>query len=145
MKFIFKLSPFWESVGVIGGMIIGSGMFALPYAVSVSGFWGAIIGAALAFFAALSIHLVYGEVVVNTREKHRLPGYAKLYLGTLVGNLSKLASILGFNAVLLIYGALGGFFLSLIFGGEYDYLGSYFFGNRKSRTSYKRYKANRFY
>jgi len=118
MKFIFKLSPFWKSVGIIGGMIIGSGMFALPFAVQVSGFWGSLIGAAVALFAVLSIHLAYGEIVANTPGSHRLPGYANIYLGRWAGNFEKFAQVLGFNIILLVYGVLGGIFLSIIFGGS---------------------------
>ncbi len=110
-------SPFWESVGIIGGMIIGSGMFALPYAVSVSGIWAGVLMGLLAFFWVLSLHLAYGEVVLNTVERHRLPGYVRLYLGKFAGNISKTSQLLTFNAALLVYGTLGGIFLNTIFGG----------------------------
>lgn len=109
-------SPFWEALGVFGGMIIGSGMFALPYAVSISGLWASLIAASFALFAVLSIHLAYGEIVVNTEERHRLPGYVKTYLGKFAGNLNKVGQIIFFNATLLIYAVLGGVFLSTIFG-----------------------------
>ena len=116
IKMVFK-TPYWEAVGIIVGMIIGSGIFALPYAVNVSGIFWAIISAALAFIAVLSIHLAYGEIVSNTDGSHRLPGYAKLYLGKIFGGLSLASQILGFNIALLIFGGLGGFFLSILFGG----------------------------
>ena len=109
---------FWEAVGIIGGMIIGSGMFALPYGVSVSGLWWSVAAAAAAFFAVLSIHLAYGEVVAHTKEEHRLPGYAALYLGRWAGYFGKITQLLGFNTGLLVYGILGGIFLSTIFGGS---------------------------
>ena len=111
-------SPFWEAFGVFGGMIIGSGMFALPYAVSVSGLWASLIAAGLALFAVMSIHLVYGEIVVNTDERHRLPGYVRSYLGKFAGNVNKAGQIIFFNATLLIYAVLGGVFLSAVFGGS---------------------------
>ena len=114
---IFK-SPFWEAFGVFGGMIIGSGMFALPYAVSVSGLWASLVAAGLALFTVMSIHLAYGEIVVNTDERHRLPGYVKNYLGKFAGNLNKAGQIIFFNATLLIYAVLGGVFLSTIFGSS---------------------------
>lgn len=110
-------SPFWRAFGLISGMVIGSGMFALPYAVSVSGFLASIVAGAVAFFAVLSIHLAYGEIAVNTEERHRLPGYIKLYLGNFFGNINKFSEIIFFNATLLIYGLLGGVFLLTIFGG----------------------------
>ena len=113
-------SPFWEAVGVFGGMIIGSGMFALPYAVSVSGLWWAAIMFAVAVFAALSLHMAYGEVVSNTFEKHRLPGYTKLYLGIFWGRVSRFTEIILFNATLLAYGILAGIFLQAIFPSSYS-------------------------
>lgn len=114
----FRISPFWEAIGITGSVIIGSGIFILPYAVSVSGLWAALGMGALAFFLILSIHLAYGEIVSNTEEKHRLPGYARLYLGKFAGNFSKATELLLFNAVLLTYGILGGHFLSVVFGGN---------------------------
>ncbi|MBI2023091.1 amino acid permease [Candidatus Giovannonibacteria bacterium] len=112
---VFK-SSFWEAVGLIGGMIIGSGMFALPYAISVSGFWSSLAAAVLALFAVLSVHLAYGEIISNTSGSHRLPGYARIYLGNWAGHFEKFTGIFGFSAALLIYGALGGSFLSMLFG-----------------------------
>ncbi len=97
-------------------MIVGSGMFALPYAVGVSGvLWSSLIGA-LAFFSVLSLHIVYGEIVSNTDSSHRLPGYAAMYLGRWAGEVEKASQFLGFNTALAIYGSLGGIFLSMIFG-----------------------------
>lgn len=110
-------SQFWESVGVFVGMVIGSGMFALPYAVSVAGLWASVVGAAFAFFAVISVHFAYGEVVVSTEERHRLPGYVKAYLGKFAGNLNKIGQVVFFNATLLVYAVLGGVFLFTIFGG----------------------------
>lgn len=121
-------SPFWEALGVFGGMIIGSGMFALPYAVSVSGMWASLLGIVFAFFAVLSIHLIYGEIVLNTEGKHRLPGYAKLHLGQWAGNFNKITQVIFFNVTLLIYGVLGGIFLAMIFGWEPFWWTLMFFG-----------------
>lgn len=109
---------FLEAVGVISGMIIGSGMFALPYAVKVSGLFAAAISSLIAFLFVLLIHLAYGEIVINADDRHRLPGYAKYYLGKWYGHLSKLSQLIGFNMALIIYGALGGIFLGTIFGGS---------------------------
>ena len=111
-------SPFWRSVGIISGLIIGAGLFALPYSVNVSGVLWSLVNLFLAFFAVLSMHLAYGEVVTNTETLHRLPGYIKIYLGKFLGKLGKFSALLGFNAVILVYVILGGAFLSNIFGGS---------------------------
>lgn len=114
---MFLNVQFLEAIGVIGGMIIGSGMFALPYAVNVSGaIWG-MVTAVVALIAVLGIHLAYGEVVLNTEERHRLPGYARYYFGRGVGRLSAVLQVIGFNIALLIYAELAGIFLDILFGG----------------------------
>src|SRR3989344_5188896 len=110
-------SPFWRSVGIISGLI-GAGLFALPYSVNISGAFWSLINLSLAFFAVLSIHLVYGEVVTNTGSSHRIPGYIKIYLGKFAGKLAKITSLLGINAIILVYAILAGIFLSHIFGGS---------------------------
>ena len=46
---MFLNVQFLEAVGLIFGMIIGSGIFVLPYAVSVSGIVWGLITAFLAF------------------------------------------------------------------------------------------------
>jgi len=114
---MFLKSPFWRSVGIISGLI-GAGLFALPYSVNVSGGFWSLINLTLAFFAVLSIHLVYGEVIVNTQAIHRFPGYVKIYLGKFMGSFAKLTSIVGLNTVILVYAILSGIFLSNIFGGS---------------------------
>ncbi|MDP2668588.1 MAG: hypothetical protein Q8P07_02025 [bacterium] len=125
---MFSNMRFLEAVGLIFGMIIGSGIFALPYAVSVSGaVWG-LITAFLAFLGVLGIHLAYGEIVLNSGGLHRLPGYAKEYLGKFFGVLSMFSQILGFNTVLLIFGGLGGIFLNILFGGDPFVWSLVFFG-----------------
>ena len=114
---IFFKSPFWRSVGIISGLV-GAGLFALPYSVNVSGIFWSLVNVALAFFAVLSIHLVYGEVVTNTKSFHRVPGYIKIYLGEFFGKLAKVTSLSGINAIILVYAILAGIFLSHIFGGS---------------------------
>lgn len=115
---MFFRSQILEAIGIISGLIIGAGMFALPYSVNVSGAGWSILSMIIAFLAVLMIHLSYGEVVSNNESRHRLPGYAKIYLGNFLGNISRLSGIFGFNAGILVYAILGGIFLSHIFGGS---------------------------
>ena len=110
------LPPFVTAVGVIAGMIIGSGVFALPYAVSRSGLGWSLASALIAFFAILWIHGAYGEIAANSSEDHRLPGYVRAHIGAAFGRIETAAQIFAFNAILLVYAILGGKFISAIFG-----------------------------
>jgi len=103
------------------GMIIGVGLFGLPYVIAKS---GALIG--LIYFLILSAiiisnHLIYGETLLRTKIKCRLAGLANLYLGKWWKRFAVVASTLGFYAVIVAYIILGGQFLHILlspfFGG----------------------------
>ncbi|MDO8523264.1 MAG: hypothetical protein Q7S12_03225 [bacterium] len=115
---MFFSAQFLEATGLILGMIIGSGIFVLPYAINVSGMVWGLITAFLAFFGILGVHLAYGEIVINSDGLHRLPGYVKKYLGKFFGSLATLSQVLGFNTALLIFGGVGGIFLGILLGGS---------------------------
>ncbi len=108
---------FWKAAGIISGMIIGSGMFVIPYAVQVSGVWWSVLNAVVAFFAVLAIHLAYGEIVASASESHRLPGYVHEYLGLIPSHIERVAQVFSLNLILLIYAILAGKFLSILVSG----------------------------
>lgn len=82
------------------GTIIGAGILGIPYVVAKSGFllglfW--ILGLGAAF---LLLNLFVGEIVLRTKTKHQLAGYAEKYLG----QWGKLA--MGVAVIFGTYGAL---------------------------------------
>lgn len=102
---------FWEAVLMLSGMIIGVGMFSIPFSFAQSGF---ILGALeLVVLAAVvsSLHLLYGEIVLGTPGSHRLPGYVKYHLGTIPGRLSQLSALFWMGGTFVVYTILGAFFL----------------------------------
>ena len=106
----------FASLGLLIGMIVGAGMFALPYVIAQGGiFWGSI-HFLLAFFVLTLLHLLYGEINYVTPQKHRLPGYARYYFGDYVGRIATFSMIFGFFGALLAYGVLAGIFLEQLLG-----------------------------
>jgi tyrosine-specific transport protein len=103
-----------SGLGLIVGVIVGAGMFALPYAVTRAGIFWSVTHLIITFSIITVIHVLYGTVVQATPGKHRLPGYARIYLGAWAGRLSLLSAFGGFYGALLVYGILGGTFLSRI-------------------------------
>lgn len=99
------------------GTIIGAGIFGLPYVAAKSGFVPVIIYLAVLTVVVVLMHLLYGEVVLRTNGKHRMVGYAEIYLGKWGKRFSTLSVILGSYAGLLIYIILGGIFLHNLLGG----------------------------
>ena len=107
-NFIFALAS-------LVGTIIGAGVFAIPYVMSKSGalacfFYFLILGSVV-----LLLHLLLGEVVLRTKGKHRLVGYAEKYLGKKAKMLITFSAIVGASGSLLAYIILAGKFASLIF------------------------------
>jgi len=109
-----KNKNFFLSVALLLGTTIGAGIFGIPYVISRSGiipgfFYFLILGIVI-----LLIHLFFGEIVLRTQEKHRLPGYAKKYLGNWGEALAAFSTIFGSILVLLAYIILGGNFLRIL-------------------------------
>jgi len=111
---------FFNALAMLIGTIIGAGIFGLPYVAAKIGFFPVIIYL-IAISAIVTLtHLLYGEVVLRTRGKHRLVGYAEIYLGKWGKRAATLSVALGSYAALLIYIILSGVFL---FGFLGDFLG----------------------
>lgn len=97
------------------GTIVGAGIFGIPYVVAISG-----VGPAIFYFVFLGavvalLHLFFGEVCLRTSGKHRLVGYAQMYLGSwgkIAATLILLFVLLG---TLLAYFILVGDFAQIIF------------------------------
>jgi len=103
------------AVASLIGTIIGAGVFGIPYVMAKSGilfclFYFLVLGATV-----FLLHLFFGEVVLRTKQKHRLVGYTGKYLGKKAKALAAFATIFGTIGALLIYIILGGHFLKLIF------------------------------
>ena len=111
------MKQYLEGIGLLVGMIIGAGIFGLPYAVYSAGiFWG-LLFFVVALSMLLLVSLLYGEVAYLTPGKHRFAGYVGMYLGKYEQYLSFFLILFGNYGALLVYGILGGIFLHNIFSG----------------------------
>ena len=104
------------AVATLVGAIVGLGMFGIPYTASKAGFFvGVMYLVALGGIMTL-VHLVIGEIVERTREKHRLTGYIEKYLGIGAKRVVGAIIIFAIYAALLAYIVVAGKFLELILG-----------------------------
>lgn len=108
------------AVATIVGTTIGAGIFGIPYAIAQSGvipgfFYFILLGGAVAL-----LHLFFGEVVLRTEGNHRLPGYAKIYLGGWGEAVISFSTLVGLSGTLLAYLLLGGEFLHALFFPIFD-------------------------
>src|SRR3989338_3145036 len=92
---------------MLAGMIIGAGMFAIPFSFAEAGFWLGTAELVFLGIAVVLVHLSYADVVIGTPEMHRLPGYAGFYLGAWARVLASGSMIISAVGTLLVYLLLG--------------------------------------
>jgi amino acid permease len=97
-----KISESLKAYFIIISTIIGLGIFVLPYTFWKSGyyfiFW--ILFLTILFFL---LHLIFGEILLQTKEKHNLPGLAGVYLHPLAKHIVWLFDFLGMLGVFWVY------------------------------------------
>ena len=101
-----------KGIGMMTGLIIGAGVFALPYAFAQAGvFWGTV-HLVVSLFIVYLLHQWYGEVSFYTKGRHRFVGYVEMYLGKKAKFFSMLTTLGSYYFSLLIYAIMGGIFLA---------------------------------
>ena len=98
---------FLEGVFILAGMIIGVGMFAVPFSFAAAGFWLGALELILLSCAVLILHLLYGKIVLATPEFHRMPGYVRRHLGRRAELVSWASTLFGTIGTLVAYLAVG--------------------------------------
>jgi amino acid transporter len=81
----FKISEdnkqLFTAISIITGTCIGAGFLGIPYVTAKAGF-PITVGYIIAFSIILVlVNLYLGEVILRTKKKHQLTGYAEKYLG----------------------------------------------------------------
>lgn len=102
---------------MLSGTIIGAGMFAIPFSFYSAGFLLGVLELFVLALVVLAIHRSYAEVVLHRKEQHRLPGYARVYLGEKAAFLANGSALFGISGTLLAYVLLSGVFLNHLFNG----------------------------
>lgn len=103
------------ALSTLVGTIIGGGIFAVPFVVSRAGIL-LTLGYALALGIIVTlVHLMFGEIVLRTPGRHRLIGYASIYLGRWGKGIIACSTVFGIVGALLAYVIVGGEFLHLLF------------------------------
>jgi amino acid permease len=119
------ISKFLKALFVFIGTIIGVGIFGLPRVASESGIILTLFYFILLSILAIIIHLIFAEVCLLTKTKHRFPGYVFKYLGRKWGNLALFSNLFGLYGAQLAYLIIGGSFLnkllSVYLGGREIY------------------------
>ena len=93
------------------GTIIGVGLFAIPFVINKSGiipfFVYMVILASIQYF----FHLLFAEVILSTKAKHRLPGFVEKYVNKKSKKIVFLVVMIASYGSALAYIIIGGLFL----------------------------------
>jgi len=113
------------------GMIIGVGFFSLPYITLRIGFPLMIAYFLILGTLVTIIHLIFGKLAIKTPDFKRFPGFVKFYLGAGVEKIALASSIIGGLGGLLAYLIVGSTFLESLFSrvliiGTNNYILIYF-------------------
>ncbi len=93
------------------GVIIGAGIFGLPFIFYKAGFLIGLFFLIALTFITIIIHLIWAEISIDAGDNHRLPGYSKIYLGNTAKRITGITTIFGFLGSLTAYMLIGGNFL----------------------------------
>lgn len=108
------LGAWLRAYGLFAGGVIGVGVFALPAALMAAGVAPFALHLAVVVALVWAIHRWYLAVVLQTKGRHRLPGYARIHLGRSAYYLAAGANLCGLVGALVAYLIAGGAFLRLL-------------------------------
>ena len=96
----FGRHQLWIAIATLMGTVIGAGILGIPYVVAKAGFLYGFLLIIIIGTAFLYLNLFTAEIILRTKGKHQLTGYAEKYLGKTGKILMTFALLTG------IYGAL---------------------------------------
>lgn len=108
------LGAVWTLVGII----IGAGVFGLPFVFYKAGFYTGLVMILIAFGVMTLITLYLGEICLRTKGKHQLTGLAGIYLGKKGRAVMFVANVLSIYGALAAYIIGGGAALGSVFGSS---------------------------
>lgn len=115
MAILTQNRNFFYAVATLIGTIIGVGIFGLPYAFVRAGFFVGLVQLAILGVAIILVQLMFGEIILRTKEKHNLPGYIDKYLGKRWETMISVSVLIGIFGSMVAYVLVGGTFLKLFF------------------------------
>lgn len=115
MAILSQNRNFFYAVTTLIGTIIGVGIFGLPYAFAKAGFFVGLFQLLVLGGIVMLVQLMFGEIILRTKEKHNLPGYIDKYLGKKWETLISISVLIGIFGSMIAYILVGGTFLREFF------------------------------
>jgi tyrosine-specific transport protein len=117
-KKIREKFAFGEAVATLVGTIIGAGILGVPFVIAQVGVGPGLSMLFVLGIAALLLNLMFSEVVLRTRYRHQIAGYAKKYLGKFAYRVTVFSALVGGYGALTAYLIGEGEVLAAVFGGD---------------------------
>jgi len=99
---LMKVS-FYEAVATLVGCTIGAGILGIPYVFAKAGVVTGIIVLAVIASIMLYLNLGFGEVVLRTKKKYQVTGYAEKYLGKKAKLIMMVSALIIFYLIMAAY------------------------------------------
>ncbi len=106
---------FWGSAGLLAATTIGAGIFSLPYVFNKAGWLTGVFYLAVLSGILIYVHYLYWRALTELKEKNRLLGLIKNYLGEKFFYFGLATVVGGLTLTLVVYLVLSSQFLKLIF------------------------------
>ncbi len=109
------LKSFVKEAGLAAAATIGAGVFALPYVFLAAGWFTGLFYLLIFSAIVVSAHALYFRVLEKVKERNRLLGLSRGYLGRLGFGVGLFVILGGLILALVAYLILGGQFVRLLF------------------------------
>ena len=106
-----KNKNYISAIATMVGSIVGAGIFAVPYAIRQAGVLSLLIYLPILAYFGYFLNNIYAEIILSTKERHRMPGYMKKYYGKKLKRVALIMTTIAINLGLLSYLLMGGEFL----------------------------------
>lgn len=105
-----------QAIGLLSGMTVGVGIFAIPFVFMQAGVVVGLIELGILAAVVILFNLMFAEIVLRTKDQHRLPGYVSQYLGRTMQAVELVSYVFGFGGALVAYLLVGSDFLGRLAG-----------------------------
>lgn len=115
------LQTLLKPASILSGIIIGAGVFSLPFIFITAGLATSFLYLLFFGFIFILLYIFYADIIVRTPGEHRFVGYARLYLGDWGFFAALFIGLAQLFFVLAIYLILAPSFSQMLFGGSFAY------------------------
>ncbi|MBS3124831.1 amino acid permease [Candidatus Woesearchaeota archaeon] len=109
---------YFQGIATLTGCVIGAGILGIPYVVQKSGFWTGMVVLISLGLAMLLIHIMIGDIAMESKKCSQLVGHARHLLGKKGMILMLVSMVVGIYGAMVAYTIGVGSSLAALLGGS---------------------------